>query len=261
QQVVWNLLSNAVKFTPRGGRVEVGLARRGSQVEIRVSDSGIGIDSDFLDHVFDRFRQADSSSTRAYGGLGLGLAIVRHLVELHGGTVFAESGGPGQGATFTVSLPVPAARPVPEPEPRLLSPPAPELPDARELHGLRVLVVDDDDDAREVLPTLLRQFGIEVAVAASAAEGLDILQRHPIDVLVADIGMPEEDGYSLMTRIRKLDGHLRDLPAIALTAYAGDGDRQKALAAGFQRHLAKPVEPHELIAAVASVARRAVQES
>ena len=260
QQVVWNLLSNAVKFTPRGGRIEVRLGRSGSQVEIRVSDSGIGIAPDFLDHVFDRFRQADSTTTRTYGGLGLGLAIVRHLVELHGGTVHAESGGPGKGATFTVRLPVPAVRPAPEPEPLPSSPPAPELPEARELQGLRVLVVDDDADAREVVPTVLEQFGIKVAVAASAAEGLDILQRHAIDVLVADIGMPEEDGYSLMTRIRKLNGRLRDLPAIALTAYAGDGDRQRALAAGFQRHLAKPVEPHELISAVASVAKGAVQE-
>ncbi|HKV10907.1 MAG TPA: ATP-binding protein [Thermoanaerobaculia bacterium] len=259
QQVVWNLLSNAVKFTPRGGRIEVRLGRSGSQVELRVSDSGIGIAPDFLDHVFDRFRQADSSTTRTYGGLGLGLAIVRHLVELHGGTVHAESAGPGQGATFTVRLPVPAVRPAPGPEPLPSSPPSPEPSDAPELRGLRVLVVDDDADAREVLPALLEPFGVEVAVAASAAEGMDVLESRSIDVLVADIGMPEEDGYSLITRIRQRES-LRDLPAIALTAYAGDGDRQKALAAGFQRHLAKPVEPHDLLSTVAAVAKGAVQE-
>lgn len=259
QQVVWNLLSNAVKFTPRGGRVEARLGRSGSQVEIRVSDSGIGISPDFLDHVFDRFRQADSTTTRAYGGLGLGLAIVRHLVELHGGTVHAESNGLGQGASFTVRLPVPAVRPAPQPEPHSPSPPLPDLPDLRELQGLRVLFVDDDADAREVLPSVLRQFGMDVAVAASAAECLTILEGRAIDLLVADIGMPEEDGYSLITRIRKLDSHVRHLPAIALTAYAGDGDRRRALAAGFHHHLAKPVEPHDLVSSVAAVAKGAVQ--
>ena len=262
QQIVWNLLSNAVKFTPRGGRIEVALARRDSQIEIRVSDTGIGIRQEFLSQVFERFRQADSSSTRTHGGLGLGLAIVRHLVELHGGTVEAHSDGEGKGATFLVRLPVPAASPAAAPSvPQPQSAALPAGSTSRELRDLRVLLVDDEPDAREVLPAVLEQFGARVTVAASAAEAIAALQRSAVDVLVADIGMPGEDGYALIRRVRALEGHLRDLPAIALTAYAGEADRRRALEAGFQIHLAKPVEPADLIAALATLAPSALQGS
>jgi CheY-like chemotaxis protein len=224
-----------------------------------VADTGIGIREDFLDYVFDRFRQADSSTTRTHGGLGLGLSIVRHLVELHGGTAQAQSEGEGRGATFIVDIPL-------APSLGAASPPAAPTRDEvlagsdrnRELRGLQVLLVDDEPDVREMLPHLLEQFGASVRVTASAAEALDALRQRQVDVLVADIGMPEEDGYSLIGKVRELEGAIRDVPAIALTAYAGDGDRQRALAAGFQMHLAKPVEPRELASAVAAVAGRAV---
>jgi signal transduction histidine kinase/ActR/RegA family two-component response regulator len=259
QQIVWNLLSNAVKFTPGEGRVEVRLERIDGQARIQVTDTGIGIRKDFLDYVFDRFRQADSSTTRAHGGLGLGLSIVRHLVELHGGTARAQSEGEGQGATFTVEIPLApplSAKSAPA------TPPRDETtfePDGdRELRGLQVLLVDDEPDVREMLPHLLEQFGASVRVTASAVEALEALRQGNVDVLVADIGMPEEDGYSLIGKVRELDGAIRDVPAIALTAYAGEADRQRALDAGFQMHLSKPVEPRELASAVAAVARRAV---
>ncbi|HKI05565.1 MAG TPA: ATP-binding protein [Thermoanaerobaculia bacterium] len=264
QQIVWNLLSNAVKFTPRGGRVEVALARRHSQIEIRVTDSGIGIHPDFLAHVFDRFRQADSSSTRTHGGLGLGLAIVRHLVELHGGTVEARSGGEGQGATFAVRLPVPVLAPsLPTPEPFLPATPGRPLAeeDAARVRGLKVLLVDDEPGTREMLLLLLSQFGVQATAAASAAEALEALDRAPVDLLLADIGMPGEDGYSLIRKVRSLNGSNGRLPAIALTAYASETDRQRALAAGFQRHLAKPVEAYELISALAALAGSGVREA
>jgi len=264
QQVIWNLLANAVKFTPEGGRIEIHLERTGGQAHIRVSDSGIGIRQDFLDYVFDRFRQADSSTTRTHGGLGLGLAIVRHLVELHGGTVQAESEGDGRGSIFTVNLPIrplrtlQPAEPVPE---RAAGDretgDGPEDGD-HEIQGLRLLLVDDERDAREVLPSVLEGFGARVRTAASATEALADLLRGGTDVLIADIGMPDMDGYELIRRIRSLEGVVRDIPAIALTAYAGDADRRKALEAGFQLHLAKPVEPQQLAAAVAQVARRAL---
>jgi CheY-like chemotaxis protein/nitrogen-specific signal transduction histidine kinase len=252
QQIVWNLLSNAVKFTPRGGRVEVGLARWRSQTEIRVTDTGMGISPAFLSHVFDRFRQADSSSTRSHGGLGLGLAIVRHLVELHGGTVDARSDGDGRGATFLVRLPVPATTFTAAPEP---APARAALADvaSQELEGVNILLVDDEPDTREVMPAVLERFGARVSVAASAAEAMTLLQRSGADVLVADIGMPGEDGYSLIGRVRALTGSVRDLPAIALTAYAGEADRRRAMEAGFHLHLAKPVEPAELVSAVAAL--------
>ncbi len=255
QQIVWNLLSNAVKFTPRGGRVEVSLGRWRSQTEIRVTDTGMGISPEFLAHVFDRFRQADSSSTRSHGGLGLGLAIVRHLVELHGGTVDARSDGDGRGAAFLVRLPVPALSTLaaPEPPPALaaLAEVAPQ-----ELEGVNILLVDDEPDTREVMPAVLERFGARVAVAASAAEAMTLLQRSGADVLVADIGMPEEDGYSLIGRVRALPGSVRDLPAIALTAYAGEADRRRAMEAGFHLHLAKPVEPADLVSAVAALTQK-----
>jgi signal transduction histidine kinase len=258
QQVVWNLLSNAVKFTPAGGRVEIRLDREGYDARLRVTDSGMGISPDFLDYVFDRFRQADSSTTRTHGGLGLGLSIVRHLVELHGGTVAAESPGEGKGATFTVRLPMARPlrkEPMTEPAPAVGPPPAYD-DGAGRLDGRKVLLVDDERDALEVVSAALEQLGARVASAGSAAEAMREIRRFAPDVLVADIGMPEEDGYSLIRRIRQLDGELGGVPAVALTAYAGEADRQRALSAGFQLHLPKPVEPRELAAAVAALADR-----
>jgi len=256
QQVVWNLLANAVKFTPTGGRIEIRLDEADGQARIQVADTGAGIPPDFLRFVFDRFRQADSSTMRTYGGLGLGLSIVRHLVELHGGTVEADSGGEGQGATFTVRLPLAPALPKaerPEPRPVFRQPSGQDHPS---LSGLRILLVDDEPDALEVVSTALEQFGAEVASVPSAADAMLALRRPGTDVLVADIGMPEEDGYSLIQRVRKLEGDLGRLPAIALTAYAGDGDRRRALDAGFQIHLPKPIDPGALAEAVATLAER-----
>ena len=258
QQVVWNLLVNAVKFTPEEGHISIRLERAGGQACIRVSDSGIGIRPDFIQYVFDRFRQADSSTTRLHGGLGLGLAIVRHLVELHGGTVRAESAGEGEGSVFTVILPIAPPRAMhpaePLPERAGEDGDAADPGEAQEIRGLRILLVDDERDAREMLHSVLEQLGARVRMTASAEEALEELLREGADVLIADIGMPEMDGYELIRRIRALDGELRDLPAIALTAYAGEADRRKALDAGYQLHLAKPVEPHQLAVAVARVA-------
>jgi CheY-like chemotaxis protein/two-component sensor histidine kinase len=261
QQIVWNLLSNAIKFTPKGGRVQVRLERVNSHVEIAVTDTGPGITPEFLPYVFDRFRQADQRTSRQHGGLGLGLAIVRHLVELHGGTVRAESHGEGQGSTFTVLLPVapvyqnvdadervhPAARD---------TLPAYECPDR--LDGLRVLVVDDEPDTRELLKVGIGHCGAEVMVAGSADEALEVMSKAVPDVLISDIGMPGEDGYDLIRRVRTLraeDGGR--VPAIALTAYARTEDRLQALRAGYQMHVPKPVELAELIAVAASLVRRA----
>jgi CheY-like chemotaxis protein/two-component sensor histidine kinase len=256
QQVFRNLLSNAVRFTPSGGRVRVSLEIVGAYVEVQVSDNGIGIGADFLPHVFERFRQRDSSSTRAHGGLGLGLAIVRHLVELHGGTVSVASEGEGKGATFTVTLP---AQPFEERrhEERAVvrrAPPVVPVPDdVPSLCGIRVLVVDDERDARELAASVLRQHGTTVAVAGSAAEALQQCDLFDPSVLLLDLAMPEMDGYGLVERIRKSTDPKRDIPAIAFTAYARDEDRQRALANGFQLHLAKPVDSHALVRAVASV--------
>jgi signal transduction histidine kinase/uncharacterized protein with PIN domain len=258
QQVMWNLLSNAIKFTPRGGRVEVRLRSARESVEIAVRDSGAGIRPDFLPYVFDRFRQAESTLTRSHGGLGLGLSIVRHLVEMHGGTVEAASDGEGKGATFTVRLPVRAVAPGPGPgvaAPRRVAQPV-EV-QAVDLAGLLVVVVDDEPDARDLLREVLEACGAEVTAAASAAEALAVIERARPDVLVSDIGMPGEDGYSLMRRVRAresvAEGHL---PAAALTAYARPEDRSLALAAGYDLHLAKPIDPGELAAAVARLAAR-----
>ncbi len=257
QQVVWNLLTNAVKFTPKGGRVHIVLERVNSHVEIAVSDTGTGVSPEHLPHLFERFWQADSSTTRVYAGLGLGLAIVRHLSELHGGTVTAESAGKGQGSTFTVKLPLaPISRTAGESARRhpTLSDGRP-LPSAR-LDGIRVLVVDDEPDANEALRVLLDHCGAEVRVAASAAHALEILGRWLPDVLVTDVGMPGEDGYWLLAKVRaRSDGRGR-LPAIALTAYASSEDRARLLSAGFALHVAKPTEPSELTAAIASVVSR-----
>ena len=255
QQVVWNLLTNAIKFTPRDGRVEVRLERMGSNVRIRVSDSGLGIAPDFLPYVFDRFRQADSSTTRHYSGLGLGLAVVRHLVEQHGGVVSAESEGENRGATFTVELPVSALKMDASQSEQLKQGERQNVRRGEATHsleGVRVLVVEDQADARELLSALFRQHGAEVVSAGSATAALSALRRERPDVLVSDIGMPGEDGYWLIREARSL---FDDLPAVALTAYASEADRGRALAAGFHAHLSKPIEPSALISAVAELAR------
>ena len=254
QQVVWNLLSNAIKFTPREGRVQVRLEKNGSTARIVVSDTGIGIGPEFLPHVFERFRQVDGSSTRKHGGLGLGLAIVSQLVELHGGGISVESAGTGKGAVFTVSLPVPAAaesgrrvQPCPAAATAGIGSPV--------LQGIRVLVVEDEHDTREVMTFILQQCGAEVRSAASAGEAFDILRTDwAPHVLVSDIEMPGEDGYALIRRVRALEAERGGrIPAAALTAYARSEDRMRALSAGFQVHVPKPVEPAELIAVVASL--------
>jgi PAS domain S-box-containing protein len=261
QQVIWNLLSNAVKFTPREGRVEVRLERVNSYMGITVSDTGMGIKPEFLPFVFERFRQADGTSTRQYGGLGIGLAIVRHLVELHGGRVRAASPGEGLGASFTVELPLITASVESDAseEHGLLSAAEPlaEFDTAQMLEGLRVLVVDDEDDARELISTIIAQQGAEVMTVETAAEALRTLALFQPDVIISDIEMPNEDGYTLIKKIRELDPQAGGrTPAAALTAYARTEDRMRALLAGFQIHLPKPIEPAELIAVVANLAGR-----
>ena len=258
QQIVWNLLSNAVKFTPRGGRVEVVIGGSESQIEITVSDTGQGISPDFLPYVFDRFRQAEGSTTRKYGGLGLGLAIVRHLVELHGGKVTADSPGEGQGATFTVNLPIPALHREAPPELEAVSTDEEDdrllLEHAPSLTGLRVLVVDDEPDARDLLAVVLGQRGAQVTTADSAATALETLNAQPFDVLISDIQMPGVDGYDLIRRLRSVEaGRGQFIPAVALTAHARAKDRARVLAAGFQMHVSKPVSAAELIIGVASL--------
>ncbi len=258
QQVMTNLLSNSIKFTPRGGKVQVLLERVGSHVAITVADTGIGIQSAFVDHVFERFRQADASSTRKYGGLGLGLSIVKSLVELHGGTVRAASDGEGRGARFTVHLPVPMLRSASTAQRRPGDPDQPAAPfHPPDLSGLTVLVVDDDPDGRELARRLLSECAAQVLVAGSAAEALALFESNRPDVLVSDIGMPDIDGFELLRRVRAM-GQERGgrLPAIALTALARSQDRTRALHAGFVAHLSKPVEPPELLATVASAAGR-----
>jgi PAS domain S-box-containing protein len=254
QQIVWNLLSNAVKFTNRGGVVNVSLARIDSHAEICVSDTGHGIAAEFLPHIFERFKQADAVTTRSHGGLGLGLAIVKHLVELHGGTVTAASDGKDQGAVFRVQLPLVAVMREDVP---VLGPSAAARIVAPRLDGLRVLVVDDEFDARTLLTAVLESHGAQVASAASVQETLSQIESFCPDVLVSDIGMPEEDGYSLIRRVRALTKHgPKALPAAALTAYARMEDRSRALLAGFQSHIAKPVDPDELLIVVATLAGR-----
>ncbi|RPJ85279.1 MAG: response regulator, partial [Acidobacteria bacterium] len=258
QQVCWNLLSNAVKFTPDGGRVEVRVLRTDSQLEMRVRDTGPGIAPEFLPQLFERFRQADSSTTRQHRGLGLGLAIVRHLVELHGGRVSAESAGPGSGATFVVRLPVSPVGLTVEEEPAGPDRPAAVGAARREaprLTGIRVLVVDDEADVRDLLEQVLGRFGAEVRTVGSAQAALDAVQQWRPDVMLGDIGMPNEDGYTLIRRVRTLPPEKGGLtPAAALTAYGGEENRMRALAAGYQLHLAKPILPHELAEAVSGLA-------
>ena len=262
RQIIWNIVANAIKFTPNGGEVEVGLRRVGSQVELTVGDNGIGISSDFLPHVFERFRQADSSRTRKHGGLGLGLAIVRHLVELHGGTVSAESAGLGKGARLTVRLPVTTATAT-----------QPQLPAANlvieskesetpagsvDLRGLRVLLVDDEPDTLDLLRAILNQFGAKVRAAGSTNDALETFLEWRPDVLVSDLGMPSEDGYALIAKVRALTAEQGcNIPAAALTGHVREEDRADALAAGYQTHINKPVDPAKLAAAVADLGKRA----
>jgi PAS domain S-box-containing protein len=256
QQVVWNLLSNAVKFTSQGGRVEVRLERIDPNICVTVSDTGKGISPNFLPYVFDRFRQADASSAKRHGGLGLGLALVKYLVELHGGTIEATSAGEGQGATFKVMLPI---RAVATPLEEAGGAPA-TVESSEELAGVRVLVVDDLYDARELLKTALTQYGANVVTAGSAAEAYDLITTSPTrerpDVMVTDLGMPDEDGYSLIRRVREWERE-RDFytPAIALSAYGRIEDRVSTLKAGFQMHLAKPVDPSDLVIVIENLIR------
>jgi CheY-like chemotaxis protein len=259
QQIIWNLVSNAIKFTPKGGRIEVQLERIHSHIEITVSDTGQGIAPEFVVHVFERFRQSDSSSTRTHGGLGLGLSIVRELVEMHGGTVTAHSPGEGMGTIFKVILPLLSihheTREVDMTRiligSRALDAWQPSLAD------LRVLVVDDESDARELIAAVLAGHGAEVVSVESAGEALGELERQRFDVLVSDIGMPLMDGYGLIEEIRQLPAESGGrIPAAALTAYAGVEDRMRVLSAGYQIHLPKPVEPAELTTVVANLAER-----
>jgi signal transduction histidine kinase/ActR/RegA family two-component response regulator len=267
QQVVWNLVSNAVKFTPKGGQVYVTLSREESSFQIQVSDTGQGISRDLLPHVFDRFRQADSSMRRRFAGLGLGLSIVKYIVEAHGGTVEATSPGEGKGSTFTVRLPIrevrireereeEIARNSGEDDPADLVHIADRPPSVR-LDGVHVLVVDDEADARRVLVMVLERVGAVVTTADSARAAIEALPKARPDVLVSDLGMPDQDGFDLIRQLRD-DGHdARDLPAVALTAFVQKDDAHLALLAGFQVHLPKPVDPHELTSVIARLARRA----
>ncbi len=256
QQVIWNLLSNAIKFTPTGGRIEVFVAQTSQQADIAVKDNGQGINADFLPHVFERFRQADASTTRLHGGLGLGLSIAKHLVEMHGGEISAKSDGPGKGATFAVRIPIRVASSSKK-EQRISKPPtsAPVLPnvDAIDLHGVRVLVVDDESDSRDLIRKTLEMHQAQVTTASSAAEGFLHLDRFTPDVIVSDIGMPEMDGYDFLKGSRRKG---IQSPAIALTAFAREEDRAHSLQAGYQVHLAKPVEPDHLVTIVARAAGR-----
>jgi len=260
QQVIWNLLSNAVKFTPKGGRVQVRLERVESHIELSVSDTGVGIKPDLLPFVFDRFRQGDSAMTRQYGGLGLGLAIVRHLAELHGGTVQAVSAGEDQGATFRVRLPLMIVHREPAVEERRRHPSAggrPPTTTPGKLAGLHVLVVDDDGDALALVREILELAGARVTTLDTGTAAIQIIPATRPHVLVADVGLPDMDGFDLIRRVRELsDTQARTTPAIALTAYARASDRVKALESGFDVHLAKPADPAELVATVLSAGRR-----
>jgi CheY-like chemotaxis protein/two-component sensor histidine kinase len=258
QQVIWNLLSNAVRFTPNGGRIDVEMARTADTVSISVRDSGAGIAADFLPHAFERFRQGGAGTTRTHGGLGLGLAIVRHLVELHGGTVRAENNTAGPGATFHVALP---ARQAEQHDIRLGL-----VEDRRRaavrIDGVQVLVADDDLNARELLVAVLEAAGAEVRAAASSEDTLMLLETWSPDVLLSDIEMPGEDGYTLMRKVRTLAGERGRIAAVAVTAHARQEDRAKAFDAGFEWHLAKPIDPAELVSVIVSlVPKSAPQQS
>jgi len=257
QQVVWNLLSNAIKFTPKQGQVQVLLERSPTWAEISVVDSGTGIRADFLGYVFERFRQADASTTRKHGGLGLGLSIVKQLVELHGGTVKAASEGEGLGSTFTVRLPL--ASDVVNAQPAEARPPSTPPPSFKsyDLSGLIVMVVDDEPDARSLIARVLDECGAEVLIAGRAQDALVMVEQTPPHVIVSDISMPDIDGFELLKRLRD-DGGARvaDVPVIALTAFARDEDRSRILGAGFSRHLTKPIDLSGLVATVAELSGR-----
>jgi signal transduction histidine kinase/CheY-like chemotaxis protein len=261
QQVVWNLLSNAIKFTPAGGRVCIRLERAEQNAQISVSDTGEGISPDFLPFIFSRFRQADGTSTRKHGGLGLGLAIVRHLVELHGGTVWVDSPGKCGGATFTIKLPLAAVQQETKGlgrENESLLPgetQGPQFGPLPSLEGIQVLIVDDEQDTLDMLEVLLTEYRAKVQTASSAAEALEVLEWYQPDVLVSDLAMPDEDGYSLIGKVRALSAEdKRQIPAVALTAYVRVEDRVRALSAGFNMFVPKPVEPNELITTIANLA-------
>jgi CheY-like chemotaxis protein/two-component sensor histidine kinase len=259
-QVSWNLLTNAVKFTPAGGRVFVRTQVSESEASVTVTDTGAGIAPEFLPHLFERFRQADGGTTRRHGGLGLGLAIARHIIEMHGGTIEAESPGPGLGSTFRLMLPVRTDEAVPAPKdpPAAARPARGHKPESNlDLTGIHVLAVDDDRDALALFREVLEGAGATVGTASSAVIALDRLQRERPTVLVADLGMPLIDGFDLMQRVRRLsDPALREIPAAALSAYARSEDRARALRCGFEAHLSKPVNPVELVAAVAALAKK-----
>jgi len=258
QQVVWNLLSNAIKFTPRGGEVHMALSPVGTQVEITVTDSGVGIPPQFLPHVFDRFSQQDSTASRSYSGLGLGLAIAKQLIELHGGAIFAHSAGEGRGATFALTLPLASVvRSVDQTMPDD-SAPTDDRTGLPRLDRLSILIVEDEPDARELVGRILEAHGARVTLAASAEEALRLLDVNSPDVLVSDIGMPGMDGYQLMRRIRSTEPKGKRLPALALTAFARAEDRKRVMLAGFQSHLAKPFDVNELVLLVSSLADRPV---
>jgi PAS domain S-box-containing protein len=256
QQVIWNVLSNAAKFTPAGGKVQIEVGQNNAHVEIKVKDTGPGIDPNFLPHVFERFRQADGTTTRTHGGLGLGLAIVRHLVELHGGTIAVENRAGGPGAVFTIRLPLPSGELNIESLTRASN--LKELqPEPLGLQGLRILIVDDETDALDLISMELAQHGAMVTGAASAEEALQSLSQQTFDVLISDIGMPQMDGYDLIRQVRKHEaGTNKQIPAIALTAYARVQDRMRAILAGYSTHVPKPVEATELLTVVASLAGR-----
>ncbi len=252
QQVIWNLLSNAIKFTPVGGTVTIAATRSGSDLRILVRDTGIGIDPEFLPHVFERFSQANSTNVRAHGGLGIGLAIVRYIVELHGGTVMVESAGKGSGATFTVVLPI---RSIPAKTRQRKQKSVPKT--FSSLKGLRLLIVDDEPQVLELLSLVLEHEGATVMTAASAEQALQVYERTPSDILITDIGMPDENGYVLLQKIRDLETRLSrpKVPAIALTAYAREEDKRRSFEAGFDMHLSKPIGSEELVSALLTVAR------
>jgi len=259
QQVFWNLLSNAVKFTPESGTVRIEAKRIPPVVRVSVSDTGIGIKPEFLPFIFDRFRQADGSTTRVHGGLGLGLSIVKHLVQMHNGRVQVHSDGQDQGAVFSVEFPLASSASTPvspngsEKEAELDPVPAGF---SRILEGLRIVVVDDEADARELVRAILTRCGGEVNCCESAAEAMKAIREWKPDLLVSDIGMPNEDGYSLIKKVRKLRSKRSKLPAVALTAYATKEDKARALETGFQMHVAKPIEPETLVMSIASTVGR-----
>jgi PAS domain S-box-containing protein len=256
RQVIWNLLSNAVKFTPAGGRVDVSMKKAADRIEIRVADNGSGIDPGFLPHIFERFRQADSSQARVFGGLGLGLSIAKQLVELHGGAIHAESGGRGKGSVFTVYLPLlpPSVRRKAAKD----HAPAATARSRATLEGLRVLLVEDGPHTLLAVSTLLTQAGMKVTQAETVQEALRRYQRSTFDIVVSDVGIPGEDGYALIRRLRQVEAETGrpPVPAVALTAFVRETDRQAALDAGFQHHIAKPFEPERLLAAVREAAQR-----